>query len=44
MGKLRYTATVIDRMLGLPEGSIELADRDTFEAMACMLDPAPSAA
>lgn len=44
MGKLRYTATVIDRILGLPEGSIELADRDTFEAMACMLDPAPSAA
>lgn len=44
MGKLRYTSTVIDRILGLPEGSIELADRDTMEAMACMLDPAPSAA
>lgn len=44
MTKLRYTATVIDRILGLPEGSIELADRDTLEAMACMLDPAPSAA
>jgi len=44
MGKLRYTSTVIDRILGLPEGSIELGDRDTMEAMACMLDPAPSAA
>ena len=31
-------------ILGLPEGSIELADRDTLEAMACTLDPAPSAA
>ena len=44
MGKLRYTATVIDRILGLPEGSIELTDRDTLEAMACMLDPTPTAA
>ena len=44
MGKARYLSTVIDRMLGLPEGSIELADRDTLEAMACMLDPAPTAA
>jgi len=42
--KLRYLATVIDRILGLPEGSIELADNDTLEAMACMLDPAPTAA
>jgi AcrR family transcriptional regulator len=44
IGKLRYTATVIDRILGLPEGSIELADSETLEAMACTLDPAPSAA
>lgn len=44
LGKLHYTATVIDRILGLPEGSIELADPDTLETMACMLDPAPSAA
>jgi len=42
--KSRYLATVIDRILGLPEGSIELADRDTLEAIACMLDPAPTAA
>lgn len=44
LDKTRYLATVIDRILGLPEGSIELADRDTLEAMACMLDPAPTAA
>ena len=42
--KMVYLATVIDRILGLPEGSIELADRDTLEALACSLDPAPSAA
>jgi AcrR family transcriptional regulator len=42
--KMRYLSTVIDRILGLPEGSIELADRDTLEALACSLDPAPSAA
>jgi len=42
--KMRYLATVIDRILGLPEGSIELTDADTLEQMACMLDPAPSAA
>lgn len=42
--KMRYTATVIDRILGLPEGSIELTDRETLEAMACLLDPAPTAA
>ncbi len=44
LGKMRYTATVIDRILGLPEGSIELADAGTLEAMACVLDPTPSAA
>ena len=44
VAKMRYVATVIDRILGLPEGSIELTDRDTLEQMACMLDPAPSAA
>lgn len=44
LGKMRYTATVIDRILGLPEGSLELADAETLEAMACTLDPAPSAA
>jgi AcrR family transcriptional regulator len=42
--KMLYLATVIDRILGLPEGSIELVDRDTLEALACTLDPAPSAA
>jgi AcrR family transcriptional regulator len=44
LAKMRYVATVIDRILGLPEGSIELTDKDTLEQMACMLDPAPSAA
>lgn len=44
VAKMRYVATVIDRILGLPEGSIELTDKDTLEQMACMLDPAPSAA
>ena len=42
--KVQYLATVIDRILGLPEGSIELTDRETLEALACTLDPAPSAA
>lgn len=42
--KMQYLATVIDRILGLPEGSIELTDRETLEALACTLDPAPSAA
>jgi hypothetical protein len=42
--KMLYLATVIDRILGLPEGSIEMVDRDTLEALACALDPAPSAA
>lgn len=42
--KMRYLATVIDRILGLPEGSIEMVDPDTLEALACALDPAPSAA
>lgn len=42
--KLRYLATVIDRILGLPEGSIDLIDRDSLETLACVLDPAPSAA
>ena len=41
---MQYLATVIDRILGLPEGSIELTDRETLEALACTLDPAPSAA
>jgi len=42
--KMLYLATVIDRILGLPEGSIELVDRSMLEALACALDPAPSAA
>ena len=36
--KMLYLATVIDRILGLPEGSIELVDRNTLEALACALD------
>jgi len=44
VARMRYVATVIDRILGLPEGSIELTDADTLEQMACVLDPATSAA
>jgi AcrR family transcriptional regulator len=44
MAKLTYLGTVIDRILGLPEGSIELADRDVFEILACGLDAPPDAA
>jgi AcrR family transcriptional regulator len=42
--KMQFLATVIDRILGIPEGSIALADRDTFEALACTPDPTPTAA
>jgi AcrR family transcriptional regulator len=31
--RMRYLATVMDRILGVPEGSIELADAETMEAM-----------
>lgn len=42
--KLTFMGTVIDRILGLPEGSVELADRDIFDVLACGLDAPPDAA
>ena len=30
---MQYLGTVIDRILGVPEGSIELADATSLEAM-----------
>lgn len=44
MTRLTYLGTVIDRILGLPEGSIELADRDILDSLACGLDAPPTAA
>jgi AcrR family transcriptional regulator len=44
LDKLTYLGTVIDRILGLPEGSIELADRDILEVLACGLDMPSTAA
>ncbi|MDC9825036.1 TetR/AcrR family transcriptional regulator [Devosia sp. ZB163] len=44
LDKMTYLGTVIDRILGLPEGSIELADRSVLDALACGLDVPSSAA
>lgn len=44
LDKLTYLGTVIDRILGLPEGSIELADRDVLDTLACGLDMPSTAA
>ena len=44
LDKMSYLGTVIDRILGLPEGSIELADRSVLDALACSLDSPPNAA
>lgn len=33
VGRMKYLATVIDRILGVPEGSIELADPESIDAM-----------
>jgi AcrR family transcriptional regulator len=44
LDKLEFLGTVIDRILGLPEGSIELADRDLLQVLACTLDSPPNAA
>jgi len=44
LDKLDYLGTVIDRILGLPEGSIELADRTSLDTLACALDRPPTAA
>lgn len=43
-GRLNYLATVIDRILGVPEGSIELTDARTLEAMLSSWTSADSAA
>lgn len=42
--KMTYLGTVIDRILGLPEGSIELTDRNMLDLLACGLDMPSSAA
>lgn len=42
--RMQYLATVIDRILGVPEGSIELADAETMEAMLRGWESAESAA
>lgn len=44
LDKMDYLGTVIDRILGLPEGSIELADRTSLDVLACALDRPPTAA
>lgn len=44
LDKMTYLGTVIDRILGLPEGSIELADRSILDALACGLDMPSTAA
>lgn len=44
LDKMAYLGTVVDRILGLPEGSIELADRSALDALACALDRPPTAA
>ena len=40
MRQFRYLGTVIDRMLGLPEGSIELADEVSLKALTAAWRPA----
>lgn len=42
--RMKYLATVMDRILGVPEGSIELADAETMEAMLRGWESAESAA
>ncbi len=44
MRRLRYLGTVVDRLLGLPEGSIELADGSALRHFAVTLDGPPTAA
>ncbi|WP_374626347.1 TetR/AcrR family transcriptional regulator [Devosia sp.] len=44
MRKLDYLGTVVDRLLGLPEGSIELADDAALRHFARALDGPPTAA
>lgn len=44
MRKLEYLGTVVDRLLGLPEGSIELADDAALRHFAPALDGSPTAA
>lgn len=42
--KVAYLGTVIDRLLGLPEGSLELVDEHALRTLACTLDNTPTAA
>jgi AcrR family transcriptional regulator len=42
--RIRYLATVIDRILGVPEGSIELADIQSVEMMLAVWPSAETAA
>ncbi len=42
--KISFLGTVVDRMLGLPEGSIQLADRATLCVLAGSLDQTSTAA
>jgi len=44
LDKMTFLGTVMDRILGLPEGSIVLADRSTLDTLACTLDSPPTAA
>lgn len=44
LDKLTYLGTVMDRILGLPDGSIELADRDLLDTLACGLEMPSTAA
>jgi len=44
LARVTYLGTVIDRILGLPEGSIQLADRSMLNALACTLDTPSTAA
>lgn len=38
--KLQFLGTVVDRILGLPEGSVELADAESIEVITAALHPA----
>ncbi|WP_417310122.1 TetR/AcrR family transcriptional regulator [Devosia sp.] len=42
--KVAYVSTVIDRILGLPEGSLDLADRATLQMLVCAVNSTADAA
>ena len=44
VAQLRYLATVIDRILGLPEGSLDFVDQDSVTILLCMFDGTSDAA